>query len=372
MNTALTAARALVSWFDFCEAIGVEWAFASEDELILFRDAHLNGISSTTGQNYSPSTARTRMIYIVQFCRFAYAQNWMSHAISVPNFGVGAYKVPIDSDMLAHTRKGASGWGVRTADGFLPKVPKDDKIRVMRKGELAAFLACAGPRPSMREVGDVTGCDRDRILVDLGWAAGLRADEKHKLTVVSFSTMVVENDSDIFKLRVIGKGSKARQVEIEGWLVRDVQAYIDGARSYVLRSRGHRSNETALFLNVERAGAKTRVGRPSTKGALQHRVTKLCIDAGLVDNVEKLDPVTGHRYVATVPRFSDHCLRHTYAVMTFHNMRAANYSDTEAWKYIQYQLGHEHLATTIETYLRHVSAWSRTRSSNALLGMVQR
>lgn len=62
-NTALVAARALVAWFDFCEVIKIDWTFASEDELILFRDAHLNGVSSTTGQRYSPSTARTRMIY---------------------------------------------------------------------------------------------------------------------------------------------------------------------------------------------------------------------------------------------------------------------------------------------------------------------
>lgn len=308
----------------------------------------------------------------MQFCKFAHAQGWMTHAISASDPGVAARKTPIDSDMLAHTRKGTSGRAAGSRSGLLPKVPRDDRVRVMRKGELAAFLACAGPRPSMREEGDAAGCDRDRILVDLGWAVGLRADEKHKLTILTFSAMVVENDTDVFKLRVTGKGNKTRQVEVEGWLVRDIQAYIDGARARVLRKRGRWIKETALFLNVDRAGAKIRVGRPSTKGALQHRVTKLCLDAGLVNNVEKLDPETGDRYVAKVPRFSDHCLRHTYAVMTFHNMRAAGYSDTEAWKYIQYQLGHEHLSTTIETYLRHVSAWSKTRSSNALLDMIQR
>ena len=104
-NTALQAARSLVAWLDFCEAIEIDWTFASDDELILFRDAHLTGISPATGRPYSASTVKTRMVYVVQFCNFAFDQGWMTNAVS--RAGVGAVEnVPIDRCPLAHIRRG--------------------------------------------------------------------------------------------------------------------------------------------------------------------------------------------------------------------------------------------------------------------------
>ena len=48
-----------------------------------------------------------------------------------------------------------------------------------------------------------------------------------------------------------------------------------------------------------------------------------------------------------------HDLRHTYAVWSYHILKSLG--DPEPWKSIQIQLGHKHIDTTINTYLKYVS-----------------
>ena len=57
------------------------------------------------------------------------------------------------------------------------------------------------------------------------------------------------------------------------------------------------------------------------------------------------------------PRYRVHDLRHTYAVWTYHIRTSLG--DNEPWKWIQSQLGHSTLDTTINTYLKHVSILDR-------------
>jgi integrase len=54
-----------------------------------------------------------------------------------------------------------------------------------------------------------------------------------------------------------------------------------------------------------------------------------------------------------VPRHRYHDLRHTYALWTYHALVEQGIS--EPWKIIQSLLGHAHLSTTLDTYLRVVN-----------------
>ena len=108
-----------------------------------------------------------------------------------------------------------------------------------------------------------------------------------------------------------------------------------------------------------------------TKPAMQDLMERACSGTGLMTKCRKINPETGQVIVAQVPKFSMHCLRHTYAVMTCHNHRTSGYADLDAWKYIQMQLGHRSPTTTIKTYLNHISVWADYRAARSLLQMVR-
>jgi integrase len=108
-----------------------------------------------------------------------------------------------------------------------------------------------------------------------------------------------------------------------------------------------------------------------TKGAIQALVNRACIGAGLLAKVTKTNPETGEIVVEQVAKYSTHCLRHTYAVMTYHNHRKSGYAELDAWKYIQMQLRHKSPTTTINTYLRHISVWADYRAGRTLLDLLR-
>jgi len=53
------------------------------------------------------------------------------------------------------------------------------------------------------------------------------------------------------------------------------------------------------------------------------------------------------------PAFSPHCLRHTCAMWTY--IAEKRQGNSEPWKVVQARLGHAHLKTTTDTYLRATS-----------------
>ena len=71
----------------------------------------------------------------------------------------------------------------------------------------------------------------------------------------------------------------------------------------------------------------------------------------------RTNPETGETVDVVVPKYSMDSLRHTYAVMTYHNHMKAGFSEFEAWRYISAVLGHKSTATTIVTYGDYLSIW---------------
>lgn len=152
---------------------------------------------------------------------------------------------------------------------------------------------------------------RDRALLELLYATGMRLAEVHGLDVTQL-------DFAARRIIVIGKRDKERQVFFGAPAADALRHYLQFGRPELLRKRRGTGDERAVFLN--RLG-----GRLSKKG--------------IARAVEKhvLQTATAHR-------ISPHALRHTFATHLLDNG-----ADLRA---IQELLGHESLATTgIYTHL---------------------
>ena len=144
---------------------------------------------------------------------------------------------------------------------------------------------------------------RDRALLELMYACGLRASEAISLEV---SDVDVEDQV----LRARGKGSKERIVPIGHRAVRAVRIYLERGRPGLVRKNG--ASETHLFVNF-RGGSLTRQG-------IYKIVRRHATSAGLAD------------------RMSPHTLRHTFATHLL-----AGGCDLRS---VQEMLGHADVATT--------------------------
>lgn len=143
---------------------------------------------------------------------------------------------------------------------------------------------------------------RDWLMVDMGLFTGLRVEEMVDLKISDLhfkgkqSSLVVRN----------GKGNKARVVHFSGVFASECLFYL-GWRDKTLAKSDY------LFTNHN--------GRQLTKRALQ-KAFKRCAKLA---NLE--------------PRYSIHCLRHTYAT---HLLKSSNYN----LRLVQEQLGHSSIRTT--------------------------
>ncbi|HYF27497.1 MAG TPA: site-specific tyrosine recombinase [Baekduia sp.] len=184
-----------------------------------------------------------------------------------------------------------------TADLRAPR--KTHKLpNVLSPGEIAALLAA----PS----GTDPGALRDRALLELMYACGLRASEAVGLDVGDV-------DLEAGVLRASGKGSKERLVPVGRTAVAATQAWLRRGRPAVVRR-----DEAALLTNL-RGGRLTRQG-------LYKVVQRHARTAGLAG------------------RMSPHTLRHTFATHLL-----AGGCDLRS---VQEMLGHADIATTqIYTHL---------------------
>jgi integrase len=375
-KTWAQAAQSLVTWLDYLKVADVDWQHATKADLAAYRDAYAGAISPKTGQEYSANTIAVRITYIIDFITFAVEHGWIDSDLSAGGRSCISLsrRAPIDQDALAHIRKGAapmvegSGAVAPRLNRLKPKTGKNETVFVLSREELAALIRWAGPRPSERKLDD-GGSDRDFIVFALGWACGLRAQEIANVSAVPFLSMVPDpqNLGRFFKLSVTGKGKKTLPIDVPAWLVLDIQAYIDGERKRSLCKRGTRAQARQLVLSSE---FSSRAGNPMSKGGIQALFNRACIGSGLLTKVTKTNPETGEVVFEEVAKYSIHSLRHTYAVMTYHNHRKSGYAELDAWKYIQMQLRHKLPTTTINTYLRHISVWTEYRASRTLLDIL--
>jgi integrase/recombinase XerD len=176
------------------------------------------------------------------------------------------------------------------------KAPRQSRKlpQVLSRDEVAKLLA----QPTGMEPAAL----RDRALLELMYACGLRASEATELKVADV-------DLEVGVLRARGKGSKERVVPVGGAAARAVASYERSGRPRLL---GDRVAEPRLFLN-HRGGGLTRQG-------LYKIVQRHARSAGLEG------------------RMSPHTLRHTFATHLL-----AGGCDLRS---LQEMLGHSDIATT--------------------------
>lgn len=367
-GTWATAARSVVTWLEYCAAREVDWREAHRVNLQAYRDAYLFGISPKTGRPFKKSTVRTRMTFIISFLNYIskkYESEFSDLATidfskETSHLLKSAGEIKLIDECSVESRS-------KDLRKIIPKASQDDTVRVMRKEELQKLINWLGPRPSeLASCANLGNKDRDFILFALGWAVGLRANEILTLKVNPFEVIVVDEDqlSEHFKIQVHGKGQKIRQVDVPGWLIKDIQFYIQAGRKDALNARGRNYRETKLILNGK--SARRFVGAPMTKSGLDLIMKRACEACGFIEDRAQENSSPRAMSKGTTPRFSLHALRHTYAVMTYKAMSISGFTDIEAWKYVQLQLGHESPKTTINFYLRHVTIWSSRQMSSSL------
>jgi site-specific recombinase XerD len=155
---------------------------------------------------------------------------------------------------------------------------------------------------------------RDRALVEVAYAAGLRISE---LAAAELSNLDLRRG----EIRVLGKGRKERIGLLGRPAIAALEAYLDDARP-ALAARRHEAGPEpdAIFLNHD--------GGPLGVRGLRYRIDRLCRLAGLPEGV------------------SPHTLRHSFATHLL--------DGGADLRVVQELLGHESLATT-QVYT-HVSA----------------
>ena len=176
----------------------------------------------------------------------------------------------------------------------LPTPRRGKKLpEVLSYGEVQHLLA--QPR------GDEPAVYRDRALLELMYASGLRASE-------TISLEVGDVDLDAGVLRARGKGSKERVVPVGDKAIGAIRAYLRSGRRQLLRDR----DERKLFLNFR--------GGPLTRQGLYKIVLRHAETAGFGG------------------RMSPHTLRHSFATHLL--------SGGCDLRSVQEMLGHADLSTT--------------------------
>ena len=195
----------------------------------------------------------------------------------------------------------------------LPRVLEVDQIERL----LAAIDADEAAATSGRKRDPafaVALATRDRALVEVAYAAGLRISELAAADLASLDLRRGE-------LRVMGKGRKERIGLLGRPAIAALEAYLEAARpELVARRREPGPEPDAVFLNHE--------GVPIGVRGLRFRIDRLCRIAGLPEGV------------------SPHTLRHSFATHLL--------DGGADLRVVQELLGHESLATT-QVYT-HVSA----------------
>lgn len=356
VNTWNGVAHDLKTWFQYLLAINVDWREATETHRRNFADAYSQSISPN-GKEYSEITINRRLSSIRSFYQFARGQGWCSADAGIAVELVQQNVVPVDDDMLAHTR--STNGGVREKDTLLYKIGRNDVVRPLQVKELRKLCNHLGPNAADRR-GDMRRV-RDRLVVDCAIYGGLRLnDVVKKLTTLKFLSLTVEPGQELHEFPVIvdkSKGKVTRHASLPGWLVLDIQDYINTERAKSVMQGPKWIKSIQLFLG--HANSKS-AGKAITNGAIQKMFALACRQCGITEAVEWADPATSEKQIRVVAKHSFHDLRHNCAVLMYHAEIAAG--NSEPWKCVQIKLGHKSVKVTMDTYLAHVTIFGEKQN----------
>jgi len=359
-NTVGAYTSDLLDWMRFCARFDIPWNKATWADLGNYVDS-TNLVSPHHKESFQQSTVSRRLVPIQQLYQWA-SENLPDLCTEAPE---GTLFKPANvayflDDRRKERRQQVDNGKESTEDVSLPNV--------MQPSEVEAVLKAIGPAPrplTCNKSADGAGSpvapheEHDKSSVtsmahlgmDIGCQAGLRVGEVVGLRVKLF---VKFNETKILPNRhyQVGpfrrKGGKFKTVKFHGVLLQKVLDYIDGERKQATRGCG--ADHGVLLVHKD---GRFR-GLAITKSTLQRRFSTACIVTGLTRSVSKVKPVDGDWMTTTTvdekrAAFTFHDLRHTFAVWMYYARKSDG--DAEPWKYIQEQLGHEDVATTMHFYL---------------------
>jgi integrase len=360
-NTAKRAAYDLLDWWRFLDYHGRPWDLADGRDLDAYRDSMIGQISPRTFEVYKAATIRARRTLVRRFYGWARKRGWYTGGLEEAKEVREVY-LSADRDPLVHLHSGQCRIEVD------PGAPRSsgrpgDKVRPLiggdsNNGSFPRIAKHLGPLPSERGADDPTP-SRDRLAAELSVSTGLRVDEVAKLTIFQILDLPVDGDLERFTTMQVTKTKRLveRDVNVPNYLIPDLHAYIDGERSECLAvARRHwlkKKSDEPKVLFVNGVDARQSAGKPVSADTLSAAFRRAVIKTGLTQWVAKSDPDTGEVRQALAPQHRYHDLRHTYALWTYHAL--VEQGTSEPWKIIQSLLGHAHLSTTLDTYLRVVN-----------------
>jgi len=154
--------------------------------------------------------------------------------------------------------------------GAVLKAPGDNRSiaqRIISEVEMGLLIRSAPSR-------------RDRIIIEVGYAGGLRVSE---LVALSWSHVIVRADGQV-QLDVLGKGNKVRQVILPETVSRSLLSLRHDAGAndpvFLSRKRNGRLTERAVNFMLKRAAAEARIDPRFSAHWLRHAHASHAINHG--------------------------------------------------------------------------------------------
>lgn len=351
LNTLLAYCHDLKEWWRYLEEFEFTWTSVIDQNIKAFLDSMQATISPETGEPYATATINRRGYTVGALYKWGKEKGFA--AADTPDEGL------LKNGCVGNHRR---------------KARRDEKrhISVMRRDQARKIVRELGPLPSewvkiyaaldsgepdapRKELLERSWSSRDRLGAEIALNLGLRISEVVSLQVQQFAWYpkdLVENRA--YSITVLGKGSKPRTINIAGRIIREIRTYIEGERKITMRECGV-ANCSKLLVNP--VGSSRYSARGTSNRTLERCFSAACLSCGESEIREVSEPVSMEDGVVAwnvvnklCPLFVVHDLRHTYAVWTYYILKENG--ETEPWLYIQTQLGHEHLSTTQDTYLK--------------------
>jgi len=355
-ETLNSYARDLCQWMVYLTEFSVPWNEATEFHLQSYVDVMEQTVSPHTKRDYREKTKTHHKGVIEGMYR------WMGDRYPwlFSRYGKQYLHSPKNHPVLIRFSRDELREASRTV--------------FLQRDEASTLFKALGQLPSSNESSPIDGsaipkaCSAIRLAGETAINGGLRLAEVVSLKLQQFEQFrarkIEPNSAATIQIR--GKGGKVRGVHFHGVLLEWILNYVHGERTAAMS--GVREHGRLL---VNASGY--RQGQPLSKRTLQRAFGKACVEVGLIKRVTERHPIDGDWLELTEkvefrPKFTFHALRHTFAIWTYYARKAGG--DSEPWIYIQNQLGHSHVLTTLKIYLDAVREFEPFASDTFMNGLL--
>jgi integrase len=311
--------RAMYDYFSFLEAHGLNWKDVNRGDELTLVGAYRDYCLETA--KLDRNTVRQRLLYVCEFYEYALRQKWVD---ALP-FSYEDRRVQKDGGFLQHVD--SSGGHVQVRD-VSPKAKKNFP-KFLSKSEVKALLAEA-TNP------------HHKMIIRLALQTGLRREE-----IATFPLAYVFDP------------------DAAGRTERNIRIHLDPSDGNGMRTKGSKPREIYIsrsFMKDLYFYAKHKRGERAMLSDIKHKNLFLNhVGHAFAANGKRIGRIVSEIGANAGIKAWPHMLRHTYATHTLNAMQRGN-SDIEPLVFLQRQLGHESINTTM-IYLHLV----KERADDAIL-----